>query len=249
MDTIILEQIGLSKNEIKLYFALLELDQSSATPIIKISGIPNSKFYPTIEKLIKKGLCSYVIKNNVKHFQISDPNNLIDFLNNKEKQITEQKQKIKELIPIIKQKRKLGQQKQEAEIYEGYEGVKTAFNSILTTLSKNQEYYVFTLGGELETKQLKIFFQNYHKKRIQKQINVKLIVNKEIKKTFSKYHKYKAMQIKYTDLKLPSGVFIFGNNVMTLVWGEIPTAFIITSKNNTDNYKEFFNEIWKTCDK
>jgi sugar-specific transcriptional regulator TrmB len=49
METKILGEIGLSKNEIKVYFALLELDKSSATPIMKKSGVPHSKVYPVLE--------------------------------------------------------------------------------------------------------------------------------------------------------------------------------------------------------
>ena len=94
MNTEILEQIGLSRNEIKAYFALLELEQASATPIVKKSGIPNSKVYLTLDKLIKKGLVSYVIKNNAKYFQASDPKNLIGFLNDKENLISLQKKEI-----------------------------------------------------------------------------------------------------------------------------------------------------------
>ncbi|MDD5191676.1 MAG: helix-turn-helix domain-containing protein [Candidatus Nanoarchaeia archaeon] len=245
METEILEQIGLSKNEIKVYFALLELEQASATPIIKRANIPNSKLYPIIEKLIKRGLVSYVIKNNVKYFQASDPNNLINLLNEKEKQIIEQKQKIKEIIPQIEIRRKLAREKQEATIYEGLEGIRAAFDNILNTLSKGEEYLVFTLGEELGTEKLKTFFQNYHKKRIEKEIKVRLIADKKIKEIITKYHVYKGMRVRYTGKTLPNGIFIYDNNVMTVVWGDIPTAFVITSKNNSKKYKDFFEETWK----
>lgn len=246
MDTGILEQIGLSKNEIKVYFALLELDQSSATPIVKKSGIPNSKVYPTIEKLIQKGLVSYVIKNNVKYFQASDPNNLIEFLDDKEKQIIEQKSKIEDLIPKIELKRKLAKEKQESVVYEGLDGIKAAFNEILHTLKEGEEYYVFALDRTLARKDLILFFNNYHIKRIQKKIKVRLIANKNIQDIFKPHHMHKGMKVKYTRLNLPTGIFIFKNNVMTVVWGETPTAFIIKSKNNYERYKEFFEEMWKT---
>ena len=136
MDTEILEQIGLSKNEIKIYFTLLELEQSTATPIVKKSGIPNSKIYPTLDKLIKRGLVSYVIKNNVKSFQASDPKNLIDILSTKEKLIAQQKNEIEKLIPEIERKRKFAKEKQEATIYEGLDGIKAAFNHLLTIVQK-----------------------------------------------------------------------------------------------------------------
>ena len=66
-----------------------------------------------------------------------------------------------------------------------------------------------------------------------------------IKKTFEKYHKYSGMKVKYTDLKLPTGIFIFRENVMTVVWGKTPTAFVITSKDNAEKYNYFFEGIWK----
>ena len=247
MNTEILEQIGLSKNEIKIYFALLELEQSTATPIVKKSGVPNSKVYPTLDKLIKRGLVSYVIKNNVKYFQASDPKNLIDFLNNKEKLISEQKKEIENLIPQIERKRKLAKDKQEATIYEGFDGIKVAFSNILNKVPRNQEYYVFTLGGELGRSELKHFFRDYHKKRIQKKIKVNLIADEKIRDTFLKHHKFKYMKVKFTKQKLPTGIFIYEDYVMTVVWIGDPTAFVIKSKNNAERYKEFFQDIWKTA--
>ena len=231
MNTEILEQIGLSKNEIKVYFALLELDQSSATPIVKKAEIPNSKIYPILDKLIQKGLVSFVVKNNVKYFQASDPHNLIDFIQNKEKELSNQKKEIEDLIPMIEQKRTMAKEKQESTVYEGFEGIKAAFNEILNNLNNGEEYLVFTLGKELEAKQLRLFFSNYHIKRIQKGVKVRLIANEKIKKVYTKYHKYENMKIKFTDLKLPTGIFIYKNKVMTVVWGDKPTAFVIQSSN------------------
>jgi len=244
MDTKILEQI-MSKNEAKVYFALLEIGQSSATPIVRKSLIPNSKIYPVLEKLIRKGLVSYVIKNNVRYFQASDPKNLIEYLNNKEREIIQQKNKIEKIIPRFEAMRGMSKEKQEASVYETVKGVKTAFNNILNTLGKDDEYMVFTLGHELEEKQLKRFFKIYHKKRIAKKIKVRLIANSKIKKVFSKYHVYGGMKVRYNDMELPTGIFIYGDKVMTIVWGEKPTVFVITSKNNADRYRKFFEEMWK----
>ena len=245
METKILEQIGLSKNEIKVYFALLELDQSSATPIVKKANIPNSKVYPILDKLIKKGLVSFVIKNQVKYFQASDPHHLIDLLTAKEKDINAQKQEIEKIIPQIELQKKLAKEKQETAVYEGLDGVKAAFGNILNTLQRGEKYRVFTLGEELGNDSLKRFFREYHRKRIEREIKVNLIAPLQIKKTILQYHKYKDMQIKYIDLKLPTGIFIYKDKVMTVVWGEKPTAFVIQSNNNFDRYKEFFEEMWK----
>lgn len=244
MEEKILEQIGLSKNETKVYFALLALDQSSATPIVRKSGIPNSKIYPTLEKLIRRGLVSFVIKNNVKHFQLSNPQSLLELLKEKEKQLVEQEQKVETLVEQIEEKRDLSKEKQEASVFEGIEGLRSAFNEILSSLDKNEEYLVFTLGEELADEGLKRFFLDYHKKRIEKGIKVRLICNEKIKEIFIKFHSYKNMKVKFTKSTLPAGTFIYKNKVMTVVWGENPTAFVISSEVNAERYHSFFEEIW-----
>jgi len=249
MDTKILNQIGLNDSEIRVYFALLELDESSVGAIIEKAKVQDSKIYVILEKLIEKGLASFVIKNNVKHYQASDPKNLIELLDNKEKEIVNQKQEIRKLIPAIEERRTLRADKQEAIVFEGIEGVKAAFNRIIDTLKPGEEYLVFTLGEELGLPIVKTFFQNYHKKRIEKKIKVRLIVNQKIKEIFRKNHLYPGMSTRYTNLGIPTGIFIYENKVMSVVWSDKPTAFVISSKANTQRYREFFEYLWKLAKK
>jgi sugar-specific transcriptional regulator TrmB len=247
MVTRILEQIGLSKNEIKVYFALLELNQASATPIMKKSGVPHSKVYPVLERLARKGLVSHIIRKNVRFFQASSPRNLIDILNEKEKQIKLQKLELEKAIPQIELNRKLGEGHQEAAIYEGLEGIKTALNLILETMNPGDEYLVFSLGEELRSRQLRRIYASYQNRRIERKINVRLIANKKLEEIFSKYHNYRQFNVRYTDLRLPTGIFIFGDHVLNVVWGKKPTAFLTTSKYNAKEYAAFFEQIWKAA--
>ena len=247
METKILSQLGLAESEIRVYFALLQLETSTVGPIIEKAKVPDSKIYAILEKLKEKGLVSFVIKNNVKHFQASDPKNLIRLLNEKERQIQEQKKELEEnIIPQIEQRRKLAEEKQEAVVYESLEGLKSAFNLILDTLNPGDEYRVFVLGEALKEKQVINFLQNYHKKRIEKGIKARLISNKEFKDVINKFYRYKGLKIRFTDQKLPIGAFIFKGCVMTVIWGEKPTAFVIKSNKNYEYYREFFDEIWET---
>ncbi|VVC02208.1 Uncharacterised protein [uncultured archaeon] len=68
-----------------------------------------------LEKLKEKGLASFVIMNNVKHFQASDPKNLLALLSEKESEIAAQKKELEEkTIPYIESRRKLTEEKNEA---------------------------------------------------------------------------------------------------------------------------------------
>ena len=242
-DAKIFEQIGMSQNEVKVYFALLELDQSSATPIVRKSKITNSKIYPTLDKLIERGLVCFVIKNNVHYYQASDPRNLIEFIRKKQNELKEQEQKIEEIIPLIEARRESLDEKQESFIYEGMGGIRAAFNDILNSLERGDEYFVFSLGQELEDDELKIFFGNYHSKREEQGIGVKIIAPKKLKNVLVDY-KYKKMQVRFSDQALPTGIFVYGDKVMTLSFVGTPSAFVIKSRNNAQNYLKFFDEVW-----
>ncbi|MFH0836918.1 MAG: helix-turn-helix domain-containing protein [Candidatus Aenigmatarchaeota archaeon] len=250
MEMQTLNQIGLSGSEIRVYFALLKMESSTVGPIITLSKVPDSKIYTILDKLKEKGLVSFVIKNNVKHFHASDPKNLIKLLDEKSREILEQKKNLEEnIIPQIEARRKLTEDKSEAVVYESYEGLKSAFNLIVDTLNRGDEYRVFMLGDALEDKRVIRFFQNYHKKRVEKGINIRLLSNDAFRNIVLKEHKYSGMKIRFTDKSLPIGTFIFKNHVMTVIWDEKPIAFVIKSRKNYEYYKKFFDEIWENSKK
>ncbi len=250
MDTIVLKQVGLNDSEIKVYFALLEIEESTVGPIIERAKVQDSKIYNILEKLKEKGLASFIIKNNIKHFQASDPKNLLSLLKEREQAIKEQKKELLEkIIPQIEEKRKMKEEIQEANIYEGFEGLKSAFNLILDNLQRGEEYLGFMLGESLSDKRVINFFQNYHKKRIEKGIKVRLISNIQFKKIINKNHKHFGMQIRFTNRIMPIGTFIFKGYHITVVYGEKPTAFVIKSKKNYEYYKAFFESIWERAKK
>src|SRR3989344_459723 len=128
MNTKILQEIGLTDSEIKVYLALLELGSSKKGPIVKKSGITSSKVYEVVDKLIKKGMASYVTKDGVRYFNAAPPSRIKDYLNEKEAQLKEQEIELNEILPSLELKQKLAERGTEAEIYRGWKGMQTAYN-------------------------------------------------------------------------------------------------------------------------
>lgn len=246
MNRQIFAEIGFTPGEIKVYFALIGLGESTIGPISKKSGITPAKVYPILEKLKEKGLITFVIKSGTKHFQILNPARILDFLDEKDKRIKQQKEEIKELIPAL-----ISQQKNEAEqyaaVYESFNGIKTLYDEILDSLRKNKEDFIgFTLGGEYKIRQANIFFKNYDAKRRSFGIRTKLI-GLENQRTFlqQEYGNNPNIEIRYLKHAVPTGVIIYNNKVATLLWHDIPTAFVINSRQNADMYRKFFYDMWK----
>ena len=85
----LLRKIGLTGGEIKVYKALLKLKKTSAGPLVKASKISGSKVYVILDKLLEKGLATFIIENNVKHFSPSNPKNILEYIDKQKKELDE----------------------------------------------------------------------------------------------------------------------------------------------------------------
>ncbi|MBS3174677.1 hypothetical protein J4440_02245 [Candidatus Woesearchaeota archaeon] len=240
----ILKSIGLSEREIKVYLALLELGQTTVGPVATKTRIQHPKIYQTLEKLIDKGLVSFIIISKTKHFQAQDPKYILNIIKEKER-------KFIEILPILKQKQKFSKDKQTATIYEGYESIKSMFNNIIENLTKNSYYYVFAFKEEYINSQLASrFLRNIHIRLSEKKLDDRLIVHSSIKKEFIKnYSHIKGIKYKFSNINIPFGLIITDNKIINWVWEERPTAVEITSKKIAGQYKLFFLDIWNSINK
>src|SRR3989344_7009657 len=116
MDVSALEDLGLTKGEIKIYLAILELGSTKVGQVIEKSNMASSAVHNSIHSLVEKGLISYVKKGKIKLYKATPPKQLINFLEDKKK-------KILEILPELETKEEKSKNKQEAEIFEGFKGV------------------------------------------------------------------------------------------------------------------------------
>ena len=247
MDTKILEAIGFTPGEVKVYLALLELGETSTGPLIKKSKITGSKVYEILNKLVEKGLVSYTIKEKTRYFQASSPKRLMDYVNKKEAELEKRKNEIQNIIPQLESISQSTEKSQTSHTFEGFNGMKTVFNLILESLEPGEEYYAFSLGEEFN-KKFKTFILNYHQKKIKNKIKVRIIANSKEKKVFADLSKLSGLKIRYYPNPVPLGVFIFKDYVATFTFKEKPTAFLIKSNQVAESYKNFFTNLWKVSE-
>jgi len=247
MNTETLEEVGFTKGEIKVYFALLELGSSSIGNIARDSGVTAAKVYPILDKLIKKGLATYIIKSDTKYFEAATPERIMDYLDEQKNRLEEKRSALKKILPELLLKKKL-KERQTATVYETFDGIKTLYNEILGNLQKTKQDFIgFALGEEYPA-EANIFFKNYDAKRRQLKIKTKLIGMESQRSFLAKnYPKTRYLDIRYVEQTIPSGIIIWGNKVATLIWKDVPTAFVIESKQNAEVYKKFFLELWKNA--
>lgn len=228
-----LQELGLNKRESICYIALLELGSSKIGAIVKKTGIPSSKIYEILDKLIKRGLASYVKIGKIKHYQSSDPKTLLNY-------IDEKKKNIEEILPKLLLKQKLST-KQSVEMFEGQKALFSLFINLIKDAKANEQYFIFSINEENKNDAANLFFKNLAVRRKEKKLDVKLLKNiKHYKK-----EKHTKLKLKYTEFNLPQGITIFRNIVVILSWVESPIAIKIESETISNQLKEFFLGQWK----
>ena len=104
MDTSILEDIGLTGAEIKVFLALLEAGSSNAGKIVEKSGLQNAVVHRAFHSLAEKCLITYVFEGRIKKYQAIEPKLLLSFLD-------EKKARLEKILPELEAKRKLAKEK------------------------------------------------------------------------------------------------------------------------------------------
>jgi HTH-type transcriptional regulator, sugar sensing transcriptional regulator len=240
MDTNVLKELGLTNTEIKIYLELLSLRSTSAGKLVEETGIYRKNLYDALNKLIDKGLVTYVIENKIKFFQAKNPENLIKYIEEKKALLSEHELKINEMLPELQDKFNSLSPEIESEIYRGSEGIKTILNECL----KYKEILFIGATGDVENR-LPYFWPQYNKKREKLKCKWKLLLVNESKNkpiTKSKYYEYKVLP------KMLSGInviYIYGDYVANILWLEKPIAFVVKHKKLSENYKKYFNYLWE----
>jgi len=228
-----LEQAGLTRIESKIYLSLLDLGPSLAGMISRKSGVHRRSVYDAVERLIQKGLVSYIVRNNRKYFEAADPQSVLQFMRRKENDLTEK-------LPLLTAKYNATKEKQETTFYKGKNGLKSVFEDEL-----NVGEEILILGASSRaTEILAYYFHWFDKRRVAKKIPVRLIYNqsKRIK------HNIKLAKIKYlpSEYENPAAMNMYGDRVAIIHWSkERPFAILIRDREIAEGYKKYFELMWK----
>lgn len=235
MDTQILEDIGLSNAEIKVYLSLLELGSATAGPIIEKSGLQSSVVHATLNRLTDKGLISFIQEGQRRHYQAANPKHIIEFINHK-------KERFEALLPELLLKQNLAKQKPEVVTFQGIKGIKELLMELLEASGKEHH----TFGSSIKSLMLgDAWWKSYHKKRAEKGIKAKLIFNESLKK-WCDVNKYPNATYKFTKMGFEplTETIIRNDKIGIIIWTDKPIGTLIQNKVAAESYEGFFQMMW-----
>lgn len=247
METRILEEIGLTPGEIKVYLALVGLGEITTGPIVAESKVSVSKVYTILERLAKKGLVSHVIKNNTKYFKAADPNRLLVYLKEKEQNLKQQEQKLKKFLPELELKQKSVVTEETAQVFDGLRGIQTARERTLNIMKKGDEMWIIGIARTPYDK-LTAYFQDYHERRIKKGIRCKYLYNEYARKTFGENSaNFPLSEVKY----MPEGMIthawmeIYADTVTIGINFKKSFSIVIENQEVADSFRNYAKILWQ----
>lgn len=246
MDIESLKEAGLTEGEIKVYLALLESGSTTTGPILEKSKIARSIIYQILERLIQKGLVSFIIKDKTKYFQAANPQKVLEYAKENALKAEENIEKIKHLLPDLLKYQK-SSPKSQATIYFGLKGIRTAHENIYDNLKRGEKYYYLGVPA-YQPEEQHIYWQKDHLKRIKEGIDGDVLFNVDTPRDILKNrNSFKGTDARYmsTDIKTPATFLIYKDTVTIILQSPQEIAVEIVNQAIADSFMAYFDDFWK----
>ncbi len=238
MSILVLQKIGLTPGEAKVYLALVKNGEQTKSTLSSNANVSSSKVYEIAEKLIKKGLAASIIKNNKKYYSGSKPEELNKFIERKEEALRQEKEIVKNIIPKLKSTKET--KKTIIQVFEGWDGYETTISEGFASIPNKG-----TIKGiGVEMPRIDKLHQ-YHKARRAKNLKQELIFpEKKMSKT-----KYKDNDRRYIAGISKIGLGIFPDRVIIQTLGKEPISIVIQNSDVVDSFKQIHAVLWEKAKK
>lgn len=255
MDVTVLEEIGLTTGEIKVYLALIEKGQSTTGPVAKKSGISHSKVYMILDKLEKKGLVSHVEKNNINYYLAEEPSRIRDYLDEKKKNIIVMEKRVEDLIPKLRTIRKKSDESEKVRFYRGLRGMASAHEHTYSKLGEGEYYCTYGITTK-RSKKFNRYWVKDHKRRERAGIGCRLLFNRSTdKKILIDRNKMHLCEARYMPLpiEIPSWVTVYKDTILiTMPVDDEPVENSITVEIQNapiaESFQIYFDQFWKMAE-
>lgn len=238
----ILQDLGLAKNEARIYETLLREGECGVSAISSKAEINRRNVYDSINRLIEKGLVLEIRDTREHRYRAVEPAKLSEILDEKRERLTA-------ALPDMGRLYYGTPRTEEVFVYRGLEGWKNYLRDMLRIGEDN--YTIGGVGAWVDPK-LADFMVRFRKDAAKAGINFHILFNHEVgghkgMTTFLAGNKHKFLPKGYSTTV---AIDIFGDHVVTLsgvslgTFSEHSSFTVIVNKEVADAYREWFRLIW-----
>lgn len=231
----VLEKLGFSQNETRVYLILNDYGSSKAGKVSKLAGMDRSSCYNAIKVLQEKGLVSYVSIGKVKWFQATEPKRLLEYLK-------EQEEDVKEILPELDKRHSAVKITGQVRLFKGIKGVKAVFQDIIRNAKDN---CVFGNESQLEER-----LPDYQPQFVRQLKEHNIFVRELVREgRGAETNNPKATRYVPKAVESPVVTNIYADRIALIIWTEIPEAIIIENAAAAKAYRNFFDFMWENAKK
>lgn len=238
----IYDALDLSEGEKKVYKALVELKDTTTGPLYQSSGVSQSKVYEILDRLKKKGLATYIIKEGRKYWHPANPSIYLDKLR-KDIVLAKQKEEIlqKGLPTLMKLQDNV---QDEAQVFLGFNGFRSALNSLQESFSSGDELLVFGSPEVIEEPYYSYLIA-YNKDRVRRKVKGRWLYGSHLRAFASeRMYKLPLTKVKYIDGMTPTSLAIGKDRIILIGLHKDSKTFVIMSKDLAKSFRAFFESLW-----
>lgn len=249
MYTETLQELGLAKNEARIYETLIKEGELPVGQIANLSGVHRRNVYDSLSRLLGKGLVFEILESKENHYQAVEPQKLVELLKEKETALMS-------VIPDLEKLYRGLPRHEAAYIYRGVEGYKNYMRDILRI---GKDVYVIGAKGAWADPELKSFSKQIVEQTDKKNIKFHLLIDAEIKKQkneilslLSKKDNYRFLPREYST---ECTMDIFGDRIVQISgvgvgeFNKDVSFTVIVNQQLADAFRVWFKALWKVSKK
>ena len=231
-----LKEFGLTDNELRIYLLLLKQGMMNPSEISQKLGLHRGYIYDALERMQEKEVVNYILKNNKKFFQATNPENLVELLKFK----LENFQKI---VPDLMKMAEIKKEETKVELHKGKRVYRILLKDIISSLKKGDEVYLIGIDEEILLNEIEpIYLKQYLNTIKSKNIKEKIIIKKGGKKLKDSNLSYKELEEEFIG---KTAQIIYNSKVAIFILGTPYYLIIIDNKEVAETYRKQFDILWK----
>ncbi len=240
-----LVEFGFSDKEAKIYIALLEAEVATANELSKATGINRSSTYVVLEGLKTKGFVGVSNDKKVQGYVAVSPDIILETLENTIKKQNILRDKIKDIIPDLKELDKSNKKAPIVRVFEGKAGLREVYFDVFNT-----DVNEFRVCEDLENivKLIPDFIEYDYEQRKGKKIELYTIgpdgPANDLCFSAEKDPWVHNVVIPRKKYKFPVDITIYGDRIAIASPKDF-TGIIIEHKEIAESLKQIFNLAWK----
>ena len=242
-----LNQLGLSRNQAKVYLASLQLGVDTVWNIAKHANLKRPSVYLILDDLERMGLISRTKKEHKTLIKAEDPRRLLTDLKVKEELVNE-------ILPSLKAVYNIDPEKPNIKIAESMESVRNVYNGIFNYFTLHPEEELLIYGSLKDAAEnFKTEVVDYFYKIMAKTKSPIREIGNDDTETRRYYRAANRLNSQH-DIRLirTEGRFfqtdnmLYGNTLIIFSVKEQIFATIIESANIAETYRTLFNMAWRS---